>query len=78
MGRASKDGMSEHLGHLTKYLFMVLYTWIMYKYAIYSMYGGGTGHRRVGISQNKGGNIATKEMSKCGHVLGVLMLLPLM
>ena len=37
------------------------------------MYGGGTGHRRVRNSQNKGGNIATKEMSKCGHVFGILI-----
>jgi len=33
----------------------------------------GTGHRRVGNSMNKSGNIATKEMFKCRHVLGVLI-----
>jgi len=69
----SASSWSEPLWHSTKYSFTVLHTDIMHKSTIYSMYGGGTSHRRVGNSQNKGGNIATKGMSKCRHVFGVLI-----
>ena len=62
------------LGHLFRHSFMVLHTGTMHKHTIYSMYGG-KNRLQEGrkFPRTKVGNIASKGMSKCGHVLGVLM-----
>ena len=36
------------------------------------------GHRKAEEAHKEGGNVAVQVLTKCGHVLGVVMLLVLM
>ena len=45
---------------------------------MYSTWGSGMGHRKAEEAHKEGGNVAVQVLTKCGHILGVVMLLALM